>query len=93
MNAGQKEILDRYKGYYTLPFSGDGFEGEVIKLDPESFNILYQRFCEHDEHRFRTKLEKMDDWFFDKPYKVYSNWLTHILKWMERENEKTKRPI
>lgn len=78
--------LNDLTGYYTLPWSGEPFEGEVIQLDKQSFNILFQNYSGGmDEWRFRQKLEKYDEWFADKPLKVYENWLKYIIDWMEKD--------
>jgi len=88
MNERIKKIAEQYKGYYTLPFSWEGFEGDVIKLDAESLNILYQNYSNVDEYKFREKLRRYDSWFFDKPYNVTKNWLQHVIKWLEKEKQK-----
>lgn len=84
--AWKKE--DPYKGYYTLPFTWEPFEGEVIELDKEAMNVLFQHYSDGNEYKFRQTLERYDEWFFDKPYKVASKWLTYITKWLQTEKEK-----
>ena len=81
-----EERLNDLQGYYSLPYSGDPFEGKVIQLDKQAFDLLFQNYSNgQDEGRFRDKLERYDLWLHDKPYKVTENWLCMICKWMEKD--------
>jgi len=80
-------MTDPYKGYYTFPFSGEGFEGDVIQLDREAMRVLFQTYTVSGEHKFREGLERMDEWFFDKPYRVQQKWLQYVVKWLQKEKE------
>lgn len=84
-----KDRLNALTGYYTLPFSGEDFDGDVIKLDAKSFNILFQNFHSNgSEWAFREKLIKYDKWFYNKPYKVTENWLKYIIEWLQKEKHR-----
>ena len=80
----KKEALDEeLNGYYSIDNSKQPFIGNVIELTGEEFNAYFQRFCDgRAEYQFREKLEKMDEWFYDKPYKVQKNWMNYIAKWL-----------
>ncbi len=84
-----KQRIEEAKGHYSFPFSGNSFEGKVIKLDKESFNLFFQTCSDGDEGKFCEKLERMDMWFEDKPHKVYADnkWITLVAKWLKREKE------
>jgi len=73
--------------YYSLPNSKEPFDGLVIKLDSESFDYLFQGYAETDEYSFREKLHRYDEWLSTKPYKVYTNWVNHIVKWLQPRKE------
>jgi len=82
--------IENAEGYYSLPRIVEPYEGEVIKLDAKSLNLLYQTYSNNgDPHQFVEKLEQYDEWFQDKPHKVYADgkWLNHIIKWMIRDKQ------
>jgi len=79
---------DRFDGYYTFPFSGEPYEGDVIQLHKEQMRVLYQTYAFNGEDRFRDKLDRYDKWLFDKPHKVQERWLNYITKWLTEEREK-----
>jgi hypothetical protein len=83
----KNKTYDEFEGYYTMPCTREPFEGEVIKLDGQSFNILFQNYSDGDEFKFREKLENMDEWLSNKPYKITANWLNYIVKWLQKHKE------
>ena len=78
---------DRFDGYYTFPFSGEPYEGDGIKLHKEEVRVLYQTYIQTSEEAFRRKLDRFDEWFFDKPHKVQLKWMQYITKWLQKEKE------
>lgn len=86
-------LLEDLTGYYSLPFSGEPFEGDVIKLDPQSFGILFNQYSRTTEDKFREKLERMDEWFYDKPYRVQQGWLRYITQWMQKDLDTTEAVV
>ena len=81
----QSDLIENTTGYYTMPCAKEPFDGEVIQLTGDEFYVFFQKYSTVDEHNFREKLARMDEWFFDKPYKVTRNWLSYITKWLEKE--------
>lgn len=81
---------DRFDGYYTFPFSGESYEGDVIKLHREELRVLYQTYSHNGEDAFRRTLDRFDGWFFDKPYKVQQKWLQYITRWLQKEKEEKR---
>ena len=76
------DLLEPYKGYYSFPFSGEPYEGEIINLNEEECRIFFHIEGSGDEYKFREKLHRMDEWFYDKPYNVQVNWKKHVAKWL-----------
>jgi len=76
---------DVYSGYYTLPCTKEPFLADVIKLSGPEFNAFFQEYSDGNEDRFRAKLEKMDEWFYDKPYRVQQGWMGYVTKWLLKE--------
>lgn len=82
----KKEVIEELSDYYSIPIQKDAFNGNVIKLSGEEFNAFYQNYHNgRDAYSFREKLHKMDEWFFDKPYKVQQNWMNYIARWMSKD--------
>ncbi len=82
----QSSILDELSGYYTLPCSREPFEGAVIKLSGDEFYVMFQKYSNgRTENKFRDKLEKLDTWFYDKPVRVYNNYLHYVTTWLQKE--------
>jgi hypothetical protein len=79
----QSKIIEESTGYYTLPCTKEPFDGDVIKLSGDEFYLFFQRYSQTDEHKFREKLDRMDEWFFDKPHKVQVKWMDYVLKWLQ----------
>jgi hypothetical protein len=73
--------------YYSLPNTKEPFEGKVIKLDSAAFDYLFQNYASTSEYEFREKLQRYDEWLSDKPYKVYNNWVNHIVKWLNKKEQ------
>jgi len=75
--------------YYSLPSTKEPFDGQVIKLDADAFDYLFQNYSDGNEYKFREQLHKMDCWFHDKPYKIYmkDGWVKHIVKWLQKPEE------
>ena len=65
------EYIEDLNGHYFIPNSKQPYKGDVIKLSSEEFNAYFQRFSGGmDEYRFRDKLDNMDAWLYDKPYRI-----------------------
>ena len=57
------ERIENAEGYYALPKIVEPYEGEVIKLDAKSLNLLFQTYSINgDQYQFVEKIEKMDIW-------------------------------
>ena len=80
------DIIETYTGYYSLTddFSGEGFEGENFELNADECKVFFGMEGSGDEHRFREKLNKMDEWFIGKPYKIKQNALNYVAKWLRK---------
>lgn len=76
------EIIKDLTGYYSFECSDEGFEGEFINLTPEEFKVFFNMEGKGDEFKFRERLEKMDQWFHGKPYKVQKDALVYVAKWL-----------
>lgn len=76
------DITDKYAGYYSFEFSGEPFEGAVIKTNPKETQVLFGIEGSGDEYKFRERLIKMDDWFSAAPYKVQQNHMRYVVKWL-----------
>ena len=87
----KKEAYEEANDYYSIPNSKEGYAGEVIELSGEEFNVYYQKFgYGRTENQFRDKLDKMDEWFFDKPHRVQQYWIKYLPTWFKGEiNERT----
>lgn len=83
----QRKIIEESTGYYTLPCTKEPFNGDVIKLSGDEFYILYQRFSYVDEGKFRDKLHSMDEWMFNKPYRVQAKWIEYVPKWLKGKRD------
>ncbi len=81
----KSSIIEDCEGYYVMPCSREPFNGDVIKLTGDDFYVLFQRFSLVDEYKFRDRLGRMDEWFYDKPYKVQKNHINYITKWLANE--------
>lgn len=78
------KIIEETTGYYTLPCSRDPFDGKVVKLSGDEFYLFFQLYSETSEYDFREKLERIDEWFLDKPYKVQSKYVEYLPKWLKK---------
>ena len=80
----KKEVYEEANDYYSIPNTKEGFKGDVIELNGEEFNLFFQKYSNGlTEYRFRDKLERMDNWLSDKPYKVTQNWINYIPQWLQ----------
>lgn len=79
-----RDIIEKYTGYYTVPFSFEPFEGQVICYNGDELNVLFQRFWDGDEYSFREKLHKMDEWFVSKPPHIQDRWERYVPEWLQR---------
>ena len=73
--------------YYRLPCGYGGFQGDVIKLSAKEYDYLFQNLSTVTDYDFREKLHRFDEWLRDKPHKVYSNWIKHIVNWLQNEGK------
>ena len=87
MKKKKKEALDDIRGPYSLPCSFEAFDGEVIKLSGHEFALFFNKYSFEDEYAFRERLECMDYWLRDKPYRISSNWLKYITQWLTRDEK------
>lgn len=78
----EKKLFEENTGYYTLPCAKEPYEGQVLKLTGDEFYLLFQRYSETTEQGFRDKLDRIDSWFIDKPYRVQENCLSYLPKWL-----------
>lgn len=80
-------LQENLSGYYTLPFSGEGFEGEVIKLDREGFGLLYNQYgwMHSSEHDFRERLHKMDEWFVQASGRAQQNYVNLVTRFLHKD--------
>jgi len=79
-----KDLVEEHFGYYTFPFSGEGFNGNVIELDGDSCRVYFNTEGSGDEAKFRAKLERIDEWFTTKPYKVQKRWQELTMNWLAK---------
>jgi hypothetical protein len=83
----RKEAYEEANDYYTIPCTKEGYEGDVIELNGEEFNVYYQKYgAGRTEAQFRDKLDRCDYWLHDKPYRVQQNWMGYVPKWMMKGN-------
>lgn len=82
-----KELIDEHFGYYTFPFSGEGFNGNIIELDGDSCRVYFNTEGSGDEAKFRRRMEKMDEWLTTKPYKVQKRWQELVMNWLRKERQ------
>ncbi len=81
----RKKVYDECNDYYSIGCTKDAYEGEIIKLNGEEFNIYYQKYGNgRTEYQFRDKLDAMDYWLSDKPYRVTQNWMKYIPQWLNK---------
>lgn len=72
------ELID---GYYSFPFSGDGFKGQIIDYRGSEFNALFQVYSDGHENKFRNWFERYDDWLATNAHpKVQANWEFYVNK-------------
>ncbi len=84
----KKRKIKNSKGVFSFPFSGKDFQGKVIKLDPGSFNLWFQKFSNNgDEDRFRLLLQRRDEWYATQEFRVYSKWLSDTTKWLIKNHK------
>lgn len=88
----KKKGFKKNKDLFPFAFSGEGFDGVVIKLDGDAFNLWFQEYSFNgDEDKFRAIIKKRDDWYSIQPYKTHKNWLDDTTKWLLK-NKKGKTP-
>ena len=64
-------------------FSGLPFNGVVIQLDAESFNIWFQKFSfDGDEEKFRKIIQKRDNWYSTQGYNTQKTWMDKTTSWL-----------
>jgi len=83
--------IQNAEGDYTFTRITEPFNGDVIKLDVRSFNLLFQTYTTNGcPYKFVEKIEGYDEWFKPKGMKAYrdNKWLTHITRWLERDKKK-----
>jgi hypothetical protein len=81
----RQEVYEECNDYYSIPNSKEGFAGDVININGEEFNVLFQKLgAGRDEFWFREKIEKIDQWLSDKPYKVTQHWQKYLPQWIRR---------
>lgn len=78
----KKHEIEQNFGYYSFPYSGEPFNGTVVNLTKDEFKIFFEHEGNGDERKFRERLERMDNWFVNKPYKVQQQWPHLIAKWI-----------
>lgn len=64
-------------------FSGEAFNGQVIDLTPENFNLWFQKYGRgDDEHKFRRLLRGRDEWYAKQPYSIQQKWVYDTTKFL-----------
>ena len=80
-----RHISELIPEYYAFEFSGEPYEGTHFELDPKECQAMFQLEGRGDEYKFRERLEKMDNWFEGKSYKVQKDALNYVAKWLRDE--------